>query len=248
MNPTLSLLPFLLFAFVASITPGPTNILILSNSARHGVMASLPIVFGGCGGAALLVLVVGLGIGETLSHHPDVQRAMAWGGVLWLTWLAWKIFSSPAAPIEVTAATGPTARPAKEATTAPSAGSTAAGSTAGSAAGPTAAPTAEPALATAAPPRPLGLAGAAGLQLINPKTWLMAVAVVSVFAGHGPDQAHNVLLLSLAFFVVAVPCMLLWACLGAGAARFLRSPATMKWFDRLMALLLLASAWMSLFG
>ena len=27
-------LPFMLFAFVASITPGPTNILVLSNSAR----------------------------------------------------------------------------------------------------------------------------------------------------------------------------------------------------------------------
>ncbi|NWB64014.1 LysE family translocator, partial [Pseudomonas sp. F1002] len=31
-----TLLPFLLFAFVASITPGPTNILVLSNSARYG--------------------------------------------------------------------------------------------------------------------------------------------------------------------------------------------------------------------
>lgn len=226
MNPTLPLLPFLLFAFVASITPGPTNILILSNSARHGVRASLPIVFGGCGGAALLMLVVGLGIGETLTHHPDVQRAMAWGGVLWLAWLAWKIFSSPAAAIEVTAAPGAT--------------------TTGRTTGPTADPATESPGAAATPPRPLGLAGAAGLQLINPKTWLMAVAVVSVFAGHGADQAHNVLLLSLAFFGMAVPCMLAWACLGAGAARFLRSPVTMKRFDRLMALLLLASAWMSL--
>ncbi|VFS49858.1 Uncharacterised protein [Budvicia aquatica] len=30
------LIPFILFAFVASITPGPTNVLILSQSARHG--------------------------------------------------------------------------------------------------------------------------------------------------------------------------------------------------------------------
>src|SRR5262245_32555076 len=130
MNPTLPLLPFLLFAFVAAITPGPTNILVLSNSARHGVMASVPIILGGCGGAALLVLVVGLGIGESLAHHPQMQRVMAWVGVLWLTWLAWKIFSSPAGAIDPTAA-------------------------------------------TASQRRQLGFLGTAGLQLINPKTWLM---------------------------------------------------------------------------
>lgn len=33
----MNLLPFLLFAFVASITPGPTNILVLANSQHFGV-------------------------------------------------------------------------------------------------------------------------------------------------------------------------------------------------------------------
>lgn len=33
----MSLIPFLLFAFVASITPGPTNILVLTNSQHFGV-------------------------------------------------------------------------------------------------------------------------------------------------------------------------------------------------------------------
>lgn len=32
-----SLVPFLLFAVVASITPGPTNILVLSNSQRSTI-------------------------------------------------------------------------------------------------------------------------------------------------------------------------------------------------------------------
>ncbi len=38
------LLPFVLFAFVASITPGPTNILVLSNSWRFGLGAAMPII------------------------------------------------------------------------------------------------------------------------------------------------------------------------------------------------------------
>jgi threonine/homoserine/homoserine lactone efflux protein len=37
-----SLIPFLLFAFVASITPGPTNILVLTNSQHFGVKNTVP--------------------------------------------------------------------------------------------------------------------------------------------------------------------------------------------------------------
>ena len=55
-----NLLPFMLFAFVASITPGPTNILVLSNSARYGLKAALPIILGACVAAAGIVLAVAL--------------------------------------------------------------------------------------------------------------------------------------------------------------------------------------------
>ena len=208
MSDTLPFLPFLMFAVVASITPGPTNVIVLSHSARRGVAATLPIIIGGCGGAALLVLTVGIGVGDALAAHPLVQRAMAWTGVLWLSWLAWQIWRSPAAAIDTDGArrTG----------------------------------------STEAPRKPLGLTGAAGLQLVNPKTWMMALAVVSVFAGHGADKSHQVMLLSLMFFIVSLPCMGAWAVLGAGAARFIRSPTRMKRFERLMALVLLASAWSSL--
>lgn len=120
-----TLLPFLLFAFVASITPGPTNILVLSNSARYGWM------------------------------------------------------------------------------------------------------------------------GAASLQLVNPKTWMMALAVVSVFAGGGEHRAVQVVYLSLVFFLVSLPCLAVWALLGAGSSRWLRSPRAMQRFNCCMDLLLLGSAWLS---
>ena len=38
----MNLIPFLLFAFVASITPGPTNILVLANSQHFGVKNTVP--------------------------------------------------------------------------------------------------------------------------------------------------------------------------------------------------------------
>lgn len=197
-----SILPFLLFAFVASITPGPTNILVLTNSSRHGLWATTPIVLGACAGAAVLVLVVGMGLGDVLLAHQQVQTLMSWAGVAWLSWMAWQIFSSPARAIDPVAGDGSSPD--------------------------------------------LGLFGAASLQLINPKTWMMALAVTSVFAGHDADRTLRVLYLSLAFFVVAIPCMTAWAFAGIGAATFIRSATNMQRFNRLMALLLLASTWLTL--
>ena len=194
-------LPFVLFAFVASITPGPTNILVLTNSSRHGLLRTLPIMVGGCAGAALMVLIVGTGLGDVLARHRQVQTVMAWVGIVWLTWLAWQIFSAPAEAID----------PDK----------------------------------TSEGPR-LGLWSAASLQLVNPKTWMMALAVVSVFAGTDADRMLRVMWLSLVFFLVAIPCMTAWAYLGVSAAKFCRSAQSMKRFNQVMAVLLLVSAWLTL--
>ncbi|WP_213879662.1 LysE family translocator [Pseudomonas sp. dw_358] len=193
------MLPFLLFAFVSSITPGPTNILVLSNSARYGLRAAVPIVLGACAGAAGLVLVVGTGLGQLLLQMPRVQQAMAWAGVLWLTWLAWGLFRAPAFNPDQ-AETGPR----------------------------------------------LGWIGAAGLQLINPKTWMMALAVMGVFSLGAVDPTTRVAQLALMFFLVAVPCMICWALLGVGSARVLRSSRAQRGFNQGMALLLLVAAWSSL--
>jgi threonine/homoserine/homoserine lactone efflux protein len=96
------LLPFVTFAFVASITPGPSNLLVLGNSARYGFVAALPVVWGSCAGAASLVLVVGFGIGKWLSEHPGIQVAMSWAGAIWLSILAWQIASQPVGVVRPT--------------------------------------------------------------------------------------------------------------------------------------------------
>ncbi|WP_386413570.1 LysE family translocator [Stutzerimonas stutzeri] len=191
-------LPFVLFAFVASITPGPTNILVLSNSSRFGLLAALPIIFGACVAAALIVLLVGLGAGEWLLRHPLLQQAMAWLGVGWLLYLAWQIARSPTEAIEADAAS-----------------------------------------------RRLGALGAAGLQVINPKVWMMALAVVGVFSGANAD-AGRYAIHALLFFLIALPCLAAWALLGAGAARLLRSAPHLRRFNQAMALLLVVSALASL--
>lgn len=192
------LLPFVLFAFVASITPGPTNILVLSNSSRFGLGAAMPIIFGACSAAASIVLLVGLGAGEWLLHHPQLQQLMSWLGLAWLLYLAWQIARSPAGPVEAAAA-----------------------------------------------PRRLGALGAAGLQLVNPKVWMMALAVVGVFSGAAAD-AGLYAIHALLFFLIALPCLAAWALLGVGAAKLLHSAAHMRRFNYAMALLLVVSALLSL--
>jgi threonine/homoserine/homoserine lactone efflux protein len=199
-----TLLPFMLFAFVASITPGPTNILVLSNSARYGLKAAVPIIFGACLSAATIVLLVGSGLGQSLTRLPVLQTAMQWIGIAWLSYLAWQIFSTPVSAID-------------------------------------------PQAPDNARPR-LGLLGAASLQLVNPKTWMMALAVVSVFAGNGSDRLTNVAYLSLAFFLISLPCLGVWAALGAGSTKLLRSPKALQRFNQGMAMLLLGSAWLSLWA
>ncbi|MEB0122121.1 LysE family translocator [Pseudomonas sp. CCI1.2] len=203
MNP---FLPFMLFAFVASITPGPTNILVLTTSSRYGVLAVLPIVFGACAGAAMIVLLVGMGLGDVLGRYHGVQTALSWTGIAWLTYLAWQIFSSPAAAVE-----------------------------------------SQGAAHSSQPKGPsLGMFGGASLQLVNPKTWMMALAVVSVFAGTDADRTTRVIDLSLAFFLISIPCMSAWAYLGASAAKLCTSARSMQRFNQAMALLLLASTWLTL--
>ncbi|MNV80022.1 LysE type translocator [compost metagenome] len=80
---------------------------------------------------------------------------------------------------------------------------------------------------------------AASLQVVNPKVWLMAVAVIGVFAA----PSLPVWQLALVFLLVALPCMAAWALLGVGSARWLRSPQRLGWFNRGLAGLLLVSAW-----
>ena len=92
----------------------------------------------------------------------------------------------------------------------------------------------------------MGVFGAAALQVVNPKTWMMALAVISVFAGTDADRMVRVMWLSLAFFLISIPCMTAWAYLGIGAARYCRSAASMKRFNQVMAVLLLVSAWLTL--
>jgi threonine/homoserine/homoserine lactone efflux protein len=82
---------FFLFAFVAAITPGPSNLILASTGASVGVLRGLPSLLGVAAGMGLLMFLVTFGLGSLVHDSPILYQALKWGGVAFLLWLAWKI-------------------------------------------------------------------------------------------------------------------------------------------------------------
>ncbi len=88
---------------------------------------------------------------------------------------------------------------------------------------------------------PLSFFGAVLFQWVNPKAWLIALATTATYTV--PDRAllPQVTELALITGLVCVPCVALWAVLGAAAGRVLIRPAQLRAFNIAMALLLALS-------
>lgn len=193
-----NLTAFSLFAIVASITPGPTNFIILNLSSRYKISKTFPVILGSCIGAALLVLIVGIGLGSTLLAYPIIQKIMTLIGLIWLTSLAWKLYKyNPIIHFQQDKEKGP-----------------------------------------------IGFITGFFMQAINPKTWMMAFAVISVYTKQGQDIWINVSILSFIFFVIAIPCLYIWALAGRLSNRLFSQTKYMKLFNKMMALTLLISVWL----
>jgi threonine/homoserine/homoserine lactone efflux protein len=85
---------FLLFAVVAAVTPGPSNIMLTAAGAHGGVLKGLPCLLGVSTGMGLMLFLVPLGMGSLVLGHPLLLRALNWGGAAVLLWLSWKIATS----------------------------------------------------------------------------------------------------------------------------------------------------------
>ncbi|MEX3897965.1 LysE family translocator [Paraburkholderia sp. BR10954] len=92
---TLSALPAgILFALVTSITPGPNNTMLLASGVNFGFRRTLPHLSGISVGVVLLMLSVGVGLGEAFVHFPVLYTMLEVVSVAYLLYLAWKIGTS----------------------------------------------------------------------------------------------------------------------------------------------------------
>lgn len=79
---------FLLFAVVAAVTPGPSNVMLTAAGANAGVGRGLPCLLGVVVGMGLMMFLVPLGLGSLVLAHPLALRLLNWGGAAFLLWLA----------------------------------------------------------------------------------------------------------------------------------------------------------------
>jgi threonine/homoserine/homoserine lactone efflux protein len=87
----------------------------------------------------------------------------------------------------------------------------------------------------------LGFFGAALIQLLNPKAWLLCVAVATSWISVSEPVTPQVLATTAIFLLVGIPASSLWVGIGAGVSRLVDTPGRQRIFNIVMALLLAAS-------
>ncbi len=81
----------MLFAFTATITPGPNNIMIMTSGVNYGVKQSLPHLLGICFGFPSMVILIGLGFSVVFERYPLLHELIKIIGIIYLIYLAWAI-------------------------------------------------------------------------------------------------------------------------------------------------------------
>ena len=85
------IVPMATFALVASISPGPVNLVGLSTGSRHGLTKGLIFVTGATIGFILLFLAVGYGLSSLFTVIADFERWLSWVGIVFLLYLSYRL-------------------------------------------------------------------------------------------------------------------------------------------------------------
>lgn len=89
-----SWLNFLSYAVVTAITPGPNNIMSMSNAGKVGFRKSFPFNLGILAGFSIVMLGCTFFCNTLSAIIPKIKMPMLIVGVLYMLWLAWKTFKS----------------------------------------------------------------------------------------------------------------------------------------------------------
>jgi threonine/homoserine/homoserine lactone efflux protein len=94
-----ALIPLAGFAFAATWTPGPNNMMLAASGATHGWRRTLPHAMGVALGFPLMLFAVALGLGQVFEAVPAVRGGVTLLGCGVMLWLAWRVATAaPADP------------------------------------------------------------------------------------------------------------------------------------------------------
>ena len=86
---------FTVFAFAATFTPGPNNIIATFPGATFGIRGGIGHILGVAFGFPVMAFAAGLGAHAIFSAVSWLQVVVQWLATAFLAWLAWKIATSP---------------------------------------------------------------------------------------------------------------------------------------------------------
>lgn len=87
----MNLIAFLSYLIITSITPGPSNILMMNEARKFGFKGSIHFQFGIISGFIILGLITSLLITRIYHWIPMLESYFKIGGAIYLLYLAWKI-------------------------------------------------------------------------------------------------------------------------------------------------------------
>jgi threonine/homoserine/homoserine lactone efflux protein len=186
------LLSMAAFALASSISPGPVNVVALSAGARHGLAASMRHVSGATVGFTALLLLIGLGLHELLTHFPNLIDIVKWAGIAFLLYMAYTLTIDDGR------------------------------------------------LGADKPSRGPSFAHGAAMQWLNPKAWLASLAGMGAYAADGDGRL--VWQFTVVYFVICYVSIASWAYAGTFLRKYLQQARRVRFFNRVMAALLAASA------
>lgn len=93
---------FLVASIALSLSPGPDNIFVLTQSAMNGRKAGVLITFGLCTGLLIHTATVSLGVATVFQSSELAFSMLKIAGALYLLHLAWQAFRSRAVTVENT--------------------------------------------------------------------------------------------------------------------------------------------------
>jgi len=85
---------FLTYAFTTAFTPGPNNIMSMSNASRRGFRGAMPFNFGIFTGFTIIQLLSAVFCSVLESWIPVIKTPMLLIGAAYMLWLAWETFRS----------------------------------------------------------------------------------------------------------------------------------------------------------
>ena len=89
---------FVTATFLISAAPGPNMLLIMNQSVRFGLRASIYSMAGCMTALMIMFTLSALGLGVVLQNAPAVFDALRWLGALYLAYLGFKVWTAPVTP------------------------------------------------------------------------------------------------------------------------------------------------------